>query len=118
MTEEFSDMKKYFLIVAIFYCVIGFARVSFAEISVARGEIQQFYETRSNDWSSYVLIKDSFNKELKFFVHPKMTLIRRGSQIEDAGQLTGGMKVTVLYRTERGSNSRASVIQIDGTIRV
>ncbi len=110
-------MKRFCLVSISCICLTLFSRPAYSEILLVRGEILQFHETRVNDWSSYILIKDSFNKELTFYVNPQITLIRRGSQIEDVGQLTGGMKVTVLYRLQ-GKEFQASVIQIDGAIRV
>ena len=108
-------------------CVFGFLIMIFllaipkpaeCKILSAQGEILRFYETHLNDWSSSVLIKDSFNKELTFYIHPKITAIRRGVQMEDVGQLTGGMKVTILYRVEKDKKAYASVIQINGALRV
>ena len=98
--------------------LVSLSRPAYSELSMMRGEILRFYETRVDDWSSYILIKDSFNHELQFHVHPKITVIRRGSQIEDVGQLTGGMKVTILYRASKDGTLEASVIQIGGGTHV
>ena len=111
-------MKRFLLIMIGSLSLFLFAQPARAEVVKAQGEILRFFDTHANDWSSYILIKDSLNKESNIYVHPKITVVRRGSQIEDISQLTGGMKVTVLYRTEGGGNLRATIVQIDGAIRV
>ena len=111
-------MKKYFfpmlLIVLLLFPLLSFAS---SGIQMTEGEIQHFYETRTEGWDSYVLVKDVLGKDRKFFVHPSETLVKRGPQIEPLQELTGGMKVTILYRENGKHEARASVVRIDGALR-
>ena len=98
------------------FSVVFSPQFLFADIQMTRGEIQQFSETRTGEWDSYILLKDVYGQNQKILVHPANTLIKRGSQIQPLQELTGGMKVTVLYREDSG-NLKASVIKIDGNVR-
>lgn len=84
-------------------------------LEMVRGEILRFYEERAEDWSSYVLVRDFWGQDWKFFVNSGETLIQYRMEALDPHQLTGGMKVTVLFRKARGA-FRASVVRIDGMV--
>ena len=111
-------MRKYvFLIFLLAFLLCVFSSPGFAKLLMAEGEIQHFYETRTEGWDSYVLVKDVYGKNKKFFVHSNATLVKRGPQIEPLQELAGGMKVTILYREDKKHEAQASMIRIDGVFR-
>ena len=103
------------VVFASIFFAFGFKKAAADEIQMARGEVLRLYENRTGEWASSVLMTDSLGKSITVLVDPVFTLVRRGPQIEELSEITGGMKITVLYRSENGS-LKASVIRIDGGI--
>ena len=104
--------KRFFAFLTVAILIIPC--LGYAKIEIARGEILRFFEERTGEWDSYILVKDSNGQDKKFFVSPDSTLIRRGPGIEPIQELSGGMKVAILYREEGGRGARAAVIKIGG----
>ncbi len=83
------------------------------EIKSLQAEIIRFYEEKKDDWASYVNLKDIDGIDYVIYLDPTETLVKRGSQFQDIYDLTGGMRVTVLYRRTK-KRMLATVINIDG----
>jgi len=98
--------------------VIGCAQLCWAAekaaapYEIGRGKVLRYYEERSGDWASYVLLKDPLGKEQKYYVNAVLTLVKRGPEVQKIGDVTGGDNIVVLYRME-GKKPLASMIQIE-----
>ena len=77
------------------------------------GEVLRFYEDRSGEWTSYILLRDTFGTERTIYVHPVLTLVKRNDQILELHQITGGMKATVIYQ-KPFRDARAVSITVSG----
>ncbi len=106
-------MKK---TIILFFCILSvlFVPVSgFASsVQYIDGSLDRVYETKSGEWTAFVLVKDSFRKSFKCLVHPDHTLIKKGSQILSLADLNPGTKVIIIARPGSGEDFKASVIQV------
>lgn len=96
-----------------FVFVMNIAHSGFCDIETLQGELLRSYDKQAGEWNSSILIKDIDGKRQQIFVHDAGTLVERDSQIQSLNDLTGGMKVTILYRKMDGK-LKASLVRIDG----
>lgn len=105
--------------IALLFCFLLLSSVSFAELSSVDyidGSLERVYETKSGNWTAFVLVRDSLRNTFKCFVDPGQTLIKKGPQILALSELNAGTKVIVLARKEDSGDYKASVIQIKDPI--
>jgi len=101
------------------FCSVFLSQLARAELSKVEyidGSVDRVYETKSGEWTAFILVKDSMRKSFKCLIDPSQTLIKKGPQILSLSELNAGTKVIVVARPEISGDFKASVIQIKDPI--
>ncbi len=109
-------MKKITILSFCLFLLCNSLQAELPRVDYIYGAIERVYETKTGEWTAFVLVKDPLAKTFKCFVDSRQTLIKKGSQIISLSELSPGAKVMVLTRKDESGNLRASVIQIKNPI--
>ena len=93
-------------------CLVWFMPTGFAELQELKAEVLRSFERQTGEWASFLLVKDLEGREQRISVNEAETLVERGTQLMSLRDLTGGMKVTILYRKAE-DEIHASFVRID-----